>query len=70
MGASFSGGRSDRFISTFVKGFLWAKPEDMAKIIYLAIYKGKNVVYAPGFRRLMMFTMKALPDWLFRRLSL
>jgi decaprenylphospho-beta-D-erythro-pentofuranosid-2-ulose 2-reductase len=56
--------------AAFEKGFLWAKPGDVAKIIYSAMHKGKDVVYAPGFWRLIMFVIKALPEWLFKRLSL
>jgi decaprenylphospho-beta-D-erythro-pentofuranosid-2-ulose 2-reductase len=56
--------------AAFSKGVLWAKPEDIAKIIHSAMLKGKDVVYAPGFWRLIMFIIKALPEWLFKRLSL
>ncbi len=54
----------------FDKGFLWAKPDDVAKTIYSAMLKGKDVVYVPGFWRLIMFIIKALPEWLFKRLNL
>lgn len=54
----------------FDKGFLWAKPEDVAKLIHKAMLKGNGEVYAPGFWRLIMFIIKAIPEWLFRRLSL
>lgn len=56
--------------ATLEKGFLWVKPEDVAKIIYSAMHKGKDVVYALGFWRLIMFIIKALPEWLFKRLKL
>jgi len=54
----------------FDKGLLWAKPEDVAKLIHKAMLKGNGEVYAPGFWRLIMFIIKAIPEWLFRRLSL
>ena len=56
--------------TAFDKGFLWAQPKDIAKIIHSAMLKGKDVVYAPGFWRVIMFIIKALPEWLFKRLSL
>jgi len=54
----------------FKKGFLWAKPEAVAKKIHCAMLKGKDVVYAPAFWRLIMFIIKALPEPIFKRLNL
>lgn len=56
--------------AAFEKGFLWAKPEAIAQTIHSAMLKGKDVVYAPGFWRLIMFIIRALPEWLFKRLGL
>lgn len=52
------------------KNFLFAKPETVGKGIYNAMTKGKDVVYLPGFWRLIMMVIKGIPEFLFKRLSL
>jgi short-subunit dehydrogenase len=56
--------------AAFPKGFLWAQPERVAADIDKAIRKGKNVIYTPFFWRYIMWIIKAIPESLFKRLSL
>jgi decaprenylphospho-beta-D-erythro-pentofuranosid-2-ulose 2-reductase len=56
--------------AAFPKGFLWAKPHQVAAGIVRAIDRSSAVVYLPGFWRPIMFIIRAIPETLFRRLSL
>ncbi len=59
-----------RMTADFTKGFLWAKPETVARAIYRAIKRRKEVVYTPWFWRPVMLIIKSLPESLFKRLNL
>lgn len=52
------------------KGFLWAKPQAVAQGIVRAIERSTPVVYLPGFWQPIMLVIRAIPEGLFRRLSL
>lgn len=52
------------------KGLLWASPEQVGQDIGKAIRKKKNVIYTPGFWRLIMAVIKSVPEFIFKRLSL
>jgi decaprenylphospho-beta-D-erythro-pentofuranosid-2-ulose 2-reductase len=52
------------------KGLLFAQPASVGQGVYKAMQQGKDVVYLPGFWRLIMFVVKALPEGIFKRLSL
>lgn len=52
------------------KGPLFASPGTVGMGIYRAMQQGKDVVYLPSFWRLIMFVVKALPERVFKRLSL
>lgn len=54
----------------FRKGGLWAKPERVGQDIVEAISKNKNVIYTPFFWRPIMWIIKAIPESLFKRLTL
>lgn len=54
----------------FPKGILWEKPESVARDIFKSIAVGKNVVYTPGFWRVIMLIIKSIPETIFKRLSL
>jgi short-subunit dehydrogenase len=54
----------------FAKGALWAKPEQIASGIARAVEKGRDVVYLPGFWRIIMLVIRAIPEGIFKRLSL
>lgn len=54
----------------FRKGFLWAKPQQVALGIVRAIDRPASVVYLPGFWRLIMLIIRSIPEGIFRRLSL
>jgi decaprenylphospho-beta-D-erythro-pentofuranosid-2-ulose 2-reductase len=54
----------------FPKGPLWARPDAIARGIVGAIRSQRSVVYLPGFWRLIMAVICAIPEPLFRRLSL
>ncbi len=52
------------------KGALWATPEAVAAGIIHAIDKKRDVVYLPGFWRLIMLIIKHIPERIFKRLKL
>jgi decaprenylphospho-beta-D-erythro-pentofuranosid-2-ulose 2-reductase len=52
------------------KGLLFAKPETVARKIHCAILKKKDVVYVPGLWKPIMWIIRAIPECLFKRMSL
>lgn len=54
----------------FPKGALWAQPADVARGIVAAIDKGRDVVYLPGFWRLIMLVIRSVPEFVFKRVKL
>ena len=56
--------------ASFGKGPLWASPERVAKGIYKAMNTGPEVVYLPGFWRLIMMLIRMIPEPIFKRLKL
>lgn len=56
--------------ASFRKGALWAQPDDIARGILRAIEQRKDVVYLPGFWRLIMAIIRHIPEQIFKRLSL
>lgn len=56
--------------AAFTKGALWATPEQVAPRIVKAMDLGWPVVYTPPFWRLVMAAIRAIPESLFRKLSL
>lgn len=52
------------------KNGMFASPQKVGKIIYNSIEKGKDVVYAPSFWRLIMFVVKHIPESIFKKLSM
>ena len=56
--------------ASFAKGPLWAKPDAIAEGIVRAVAKRRAVVYLPGFWRVIMFVVRAIPERIFVRLSL
>jgi short-subunit dehydrogenase len=63
------------FVSTpmtaaFPKGPLWATPAGIAPAILAAIDRGTPVVYVPGFWRLIMAIVCAVPETVFQRLKM
>ncbi len=53
----------------FDKGLLWSSPERIASRIIKTIAKGKHTVYAPGYWRLIMLIVCAIPEFLFKRMK-
>lgn len=49
---------------------LTAKPEDVASAVYKAVQDKSDVVYVLGIWRLIMFVIKNIPDFIFKRLKL
>lgn len=49
---------------------LTSNPETVAKAIHLAVRKKKNVVYVSGIWRYIMFVIKCIPEFVFKRLKL
>jgi short-subunit dehydrogenase len=56
--------------ASFKKGALWAKPEKVARGLVRAADTRQDVVYLPGFWRLIMAVIRAVPEGLFKRLKL
>lgn len=54
----------------FKKGLLWASPEKIADSITAACDSEGGVIYAPSFWRGIMFIIKAIPEYVFKKVSL
>lgn len=54
----------------FKKGALWAQPEQIASSIIKAINKNKNTLYTPWFWWAIMFIIRHIPEFVFKRLKL
>ncbi len=52
------------------RGFLWAKPERVARDIVRAVERARPVVYTPWFWRYIMLVIRHIPERLFSRLDL
>lgn len=51
------------------KNMLFANPEKVAKDIFTAICRGKEVVYTPWFWRYIMLIIKLLPEKIFKKFN-
>lgn len=56
--------------AAFPKGFLWSTPKRVARDITRGIDRRSAVIYTPGFWRLIMFVIRAIPETIFRKISL
>jgi len=54
----------------FKKGALWAKPEQIAASIIKAINSNKNTLYTPWFWWVIMFIIRSVPEFIFKKLKL
>jgi decaprenylphospho-beta-D-erythro-pentofuranosid-2-ulose 2-reductase len=52
------------------KSPLFASPRRAGQGVYQAMKKRKDVVYLPGYWRLIMFVVRSIPESIFKRLSL
>lgn len=52
------------------KGLLWAQPDGVARGIVRAVARRRDVVYLPGFWRLIMLIIRHIPEAIFKRTSL
>jgi short-subunit dehydrogenase len=52
------------------KGPLWAQPAQVGHGIVRAMAGGRDIVYLPGFWRLIMFVIRSVPESIFKRLKL
>ncbi len=52
------------------KNKLFASPEQVAQVIVRAAHRRRNQVYAPGFWGGIMLIIRAIPEGIFKRLSL
>lgn len=48
---------------------LLSTPERVAKDIFKAIKKGKDIVYTPFYWWFIMLVIRAIPEWMFKRLD-
>lgn len=51
-------------------GFLWASPAQIGKGIHKAISKGKSEAYLPKFWWMIMFIIRSIPEFIFKKLGL
>ncbi len=56
--------------SEFKKGPLWASPRGVAKPIKQAMDNRKDIVYVPGFWRLIMLIIRLIPEAIFKTLKI
>lgn len=56
--------------SEFKKGLLWASADKVAADIDRAIQKKSSVLYTPWFWRYVMFIIKSIPEFIFKKLPL
>jgi len=54
----------------FDKGALWASTEQVATGIVAAVDKQRNEAYLPGFWWAIMFIIKHVPEFIFKKLSM
>ena len=54
----------------FRKGLLWVQPKPVAEAIINAIQKRKDIIYVPWFWRWIMVIIRAIPERVFKRMSL
>lgn len=54
----------------FKKGSLWTKPERIAQSIVSGFDKWRDIVYAPRFWYFIMIIIRAMPERIFKKLSL
>lgn len=52
------------------KGFLFARPDDVADGILKAVRRGKDSVYVPGYWRWIMLTIRMIPERVFKKMKL
>jgi decaprenylphospho-beta-D-erythro-pentofuranosid-2-ulose 2-reductase len=51
-------------------GFLWASPKKIAQDIFKAINNKSNILYTPFFWRYIMFIIKHIPEFIFKKMKL
>ena len=56
--------------AAFRKGPLWAKPDQVAKLILRALDRRRDLVYVPAFWALIMLIIRNIPGSVFKRLKL
>ncbi len=54
----------------FDKGLLWIGPKTVARGVVLAMKRGSGVVYLPWFWRYIMLIIRAIPEGIFKKLSI
>lgn len=50
--------------------FLWSTPDRIAKVMVKALQTRRSVLYAPSYWRVIMFIIRHMPDFIFRKLGL
>ena len=59
-----------KMTATFNKNFLWTSPEKVAKGIKGAIDNKRDIVYLPWYWRYIMFFIRLIPEFIFKKLHL
>jgi len=53
----------------FKKGPLWSSPKQIAEIIVKSVEHKRHTVYAPFYWRFIMFSVRLVPEFLFKRIK-
>lgn len=56
--------------SQYSPAILTARPEKIAKDVYRAVKKKRNLIYTPKYWRLIMGIIKVIPEFIFKRLKI
>ena len=52
------------------KSALFAPAAEVGRAIHRGILRGQDVIYVPWYWRWVMFAVRAVPEWAFKRLRL
>ncbi len=52
------------------KNFLFANPKDVGRAIYDAMINEKDLLYVPGFWKIIMLIVKSVPESIFKKLKM
>jgi short-subunit dehydrogenase len=55
--------------AAYKKSLIWAKPDQVAKVIVASIASGRDIVYVPWFWRWIMLVIRNIPEWKFKRMN-
>ena len=54
----------------FKKGALWSTPKSVATKIVKGVDRKQNTIYAPGYWRFLMLTVRSIPEFIFKKIKI